>query len=527
VRLGRKKRLRYQWVAPYYTVGDQIKEFKSLLCERWYGIIQRHLSREQVAIMWAQLSEDIPFLRSTPEATLEASPYDFYSQLLGFIESTSGSMKIVKLLARGSTDLNLQSMDVLFRFNISPYHHFSSKYDESKLSLGEKDMLPIMTDVPAPVMSPRLLDQASRLEDRVKGWNEILYQAAEGQRKPLYDLFLMDIKTLVRDLPKPDVEQSSTGSSRLDSFLLRARLMCGEIDLIDFTKRAESFTIWEVPDVFIRGQGYDESGVVIRKRHGTIARMVSTETGGVITTTGEEFHAREMFRNRAITNIKYGVVPIYKLKCIGLVYVKGSRMMHLYSKEMKVNWYMSPPDARASSYHMKKSPTVSDEADLLECWVSRSAPTETAYYELIMRHDDQTAKGEVARSVAKYCKRISKMSPTYRVAERIELAESRVTEDDDPNELIRSLGVNLMELGLDESPEYLDMGDYFHSTDVHDMLAGVQGLEAFAAEFQYTSWELNPCLRDLTSWLANIKKTPKSLQTEPVKKFVVWFDSLR
>jgi hypothetical protein len=516
VPLKRKKRLRYQWVSPYYSVGDHIREMKSVLLEVWFARPQRHLSRNQVRFLWNQLCKDIPFFRENIMDTLEASPYEDLAQLYGYIESASGSMRSVKLLARGVVNQYGQSLDVLMRHNISPYAHYTTR--ESLLTDSDHLLREALTVEYAPVISPRLMDQVSRLEDRMKGWYEILHHTDQVNKESIYDLFLTDLRTSYAMLSSPDKSSSSTGSQRLDSLLLKVRLMIGEMPLVDFMKKIDSATIWVRPDDYSHGQ-YDNSGTLIRKRFGSLAKMTP---GGVITVEGEEYHAKEMFKTRQINQINHGHVEVLNLRSVGLTDHMGNRVIKLSNQDRSVFWYMSPPDVKSNQYHSSRG---FDDPDLMECWLSRTRPTERALKELFTKYSENSVQGSQVRSIAKACKKVSRMVPMYRIAERMGLNEDVQQTEADYDKMIIEYGDDFAEGSDDDTFE--DFLDYFKETQAEDILEGAMGLEAFSVEHQLTAWDLNPCLQHITKLVNSLRDLPSVvLIGSTAGQFLSWFDGL-
>jgi len=508
--LEKRRRLKYQWIDPSFATGEHMQLLKSLLLEIWWGRVQRKLSRAQVRSLWGQVKRDIPFMMENPEQTLSESPFDTYSQLLGYIESVSGANKPIKLLARGYTNQSGMGMEVLFRTNMSPKSLF---YFVDKSFVVDPTMFDLYKDGAAPIISPILSLQVSKLEDYCKGWYEILSNTPVESQVYMYGLFLKKCKERYSDLVSPDVTQSKTKSESLDNFLLRFKLMIGEIDLLEFSNKSPNFTIWINPDDYGQGR-YNTAGTFIRKRFGTIILSKPTKGGAEIMCQGEEFHARQMVKDRKIIRLSIGKVIIPKLVVSHIIDYKNQRLMALKSKESKSLWYMTLPDVRPGFEHVEK-----DDDSLLEHWLSRSATTESVDYEFMT---GVINKEPIANAIAEVCKKTLRSRTTLRISERLGVNRS-IKKEFSETDFLDILGEfeeteepNLEDWKDNVFDSYLDVG-------YDDLYGSLAGLESFSIEANLTSIELNPCLRSLLGLISAMQVTPVRARSEIVTNFLNFF----
>lgn len=502
VKLQRRRRLKYQWIDSSYTVGEHIQELKTVLNEIWWQQVSKTLSREQIKSFWTLIKRDIPFMMDTPEQTLDCSPFDTYSQLLGFIESTSGSVKPVKLLARGYTNKSGMGMEVLFRTNLSPYSIFHIK-DEAALSSQSEQLR--SESMIAPLISPILSYQVTKLEDFCKAWYEILYNVPDP--KKYYDLFINSMRDRFSELVKPDVRSSKTRSETLDSFLLRVKLMIGDIDLSVFAREVRQFTVWVVPDNF-RNQRYDINGEFIRKRNGIFVHAKPWNSGAKVICDGDEFQARNMIKDRVIKLFSRGPVLIPRLKASHIEDFKGQRLLALKSDERKGFWYMSLPDARPGFEHWDRL-----DGSLLSGWLSRSKMTMADKSSLIKGVSENDP---IALSVASICKRILKAKTTLRISERLG-TRPQVKDETTEEDYLKI---------LDELPEATEedwegqIFDSFMNQEEDSLYGNLMGLESFSIESSLTAIELNPFLRDCLALIAATQMLPEEFHTSDVTRFI-------
>jgi hypothetical protein len=287
--------------------------------------------------------------------------------------------------------------------------------------------------------------------------------------------------------------------------------------LKEFVSKIDSCTIWENPDNYEHGT-YDQSGVVIRKRYGSLARM---DQNGAVTVVGEEYHAKEMFKGRLISEVHHGEVLISDLKAVGITEKNGTRLLELGSRQSGVSWYMSMPEVKANQYHLSRD---YEDPGIVECWLSRRKPGDHAMNELFSSYSENSIHGAQVRSVAKTCRRVTKMIPMYRIAERLgQSNEPTLVLEDYDDLVLRVAGdYNVTELEPEDG-----FSDFFKDTEVDDIIEGMFGLEAFSVEHQLTAWELNPCLQHITRILGSLRELPKGVLTgSRASEFLSWFDSM-
>jgi hypothetical protein len=472
--------------------------------------------------LWELLLKDIPFLSPTAQETLEKSPFSTFSQLAGYIESTTASNKVVKLLARGVVNQLGQSMEVLMRHNMSPFAHFTSTMSAAGFTEAELIMARSMNLREEPIVSSLLANKIMKLENRMKGWYEVMQEAPPPQRKPIYDLFLDDLRASYMELKLNVVKGTNTGSERLDEILLRVKLMLGEILLQEYSMLAKQYTIWEEPDAFVGGS-YDESGVLIRKRFGSIARLESRQRGAKVTVEGEMHHAVEMFKDRSVSEYHNGEVRILNMRCLGIIDYKGSRLLFLHSKSDRTSWYMSLPSVKASQESLHVPNSI--ESPLLEAWLSREKPNQVAKSEFLACYKMDGTRGEIARSIARNCKKVTRMAPMARIAER--LGTEQITEPTEDSLILEILNTADLLPELSDNPVPEDWGDFYHEADIRELGERFQSLEAFSLEVQYTTWELNACLRALSLIIAELRDLPREdLQGSTIGNFLNWYERL-
>jgi len=511
VPLTKKRRLKYQWIDPSFTIGEHTQQLKEVLLEVWWGRAQRHLSRNQVISFWRLIKKDIPFMMETPEQTLSESPFDTYSQLLGYIESVAGSVRPIKLLARGYTNKSGLGMEVLFKTNMSPYSLFYFKDEDYIL---KQEALHYYQSGMAPIVSPILSVQVSKLEDYCKGWYEILSNCPEQSQSEMYDLFLRKCKERYNDLHFPDVLESKTRSESLDQFLLRFKLMVGQIDLNEYSRKSQNFTIWMQPDDYSHGR-YSQSGSFIRKRYGSLTRVKPVKGGVEVICEGEEFHARQMIRDRKIVRLSIGKVIIPKLYASHLVYYKNQRLIALMSKESKELWYMSLPDARPNFDHVQR-----DDESLLEAWLSRENPEAADRGRFVA---ELNARTPVAVAIAEICKKTLRSKTTLRISERLGVNKSRQKNVSD-FELLDIFDTFDTSLEVETEDWEGNVFDSFVNMGLDDLYESLQGLESFSIESNLTSIELNPCLRGFLGFISAMQLQPVEFRSTEIARFSEYFE---
>jgi hypothetical protein len=465
-----------------------------------------------VKSFWTLIKKDIPFMMENPTQTLSESPFDTFSQLLGYIESVAGSVRPIKLLARGYTNKAGLGMEVLFKTNMSPYSLFHFKNESM---IVDKQMALQYQSGIAPIVSPILSLQVSKLEDYCKGWYEIFSNCPESSSRYLFDLFLKKCKERYGHLISPDVLDSKTKSESLDQFLLRFKLMIGEIDLLEFSQRSQNFTIWMEPDDFLHGK-YNQSGSFIRKRFGTIVSVLPRKSGAEVLYQGQEFHARQMTKDRKVLRMSNRDVIVPKLIASHITNYKNQRLLALKSREVKGFWYMSLPDARPNFEHVDR-----DDESLLEAWVSREAPSSDDNALFIA---GVNSRDPVALSIAEICKKTLRSKTTLRISERLGTRREKVKETSD-SDVLDILSSFDLDMPLDVEDWRGSIFDSFVSSGLDDLYESLQGLESFSIEANLTSIELNPCLRGFLGLISAVQVTPKMYRTPEIETFIEFFSS--
>lgn len=325
-----------------------------------------------------------------------------------------------------------------------------------------------------------------------------------------------DFKQMMTEIPPNLVKNSKTGSSRLDRFILNFRLMVGNIGMREFSERSESFRIWIMPDNYIDGD-YDQTGSYIQKKNGTILRANYHPSGYRVIYDGEDYHAREMMKNRRVSSIKKSDVEIVDVRGERIQNLKGTKMVKLFSLEGPTTWFMSPPDVTSQTYHYKRSES---KGDMIETWLSRSEPDDDAIEDMTKNIKDRNPRGELLRAISKYSRRIARQGGQLRIAERLDHQPEIQIEED----YMAAIDGALDDMYVEEVDD-ADFNDFYIEGDMQDAIAGFYGIEAFASEQHIVAMELNPCLREITVLISHLSKYPKSA-SKSMREYLEWYSNL-
>jgi len=534
--LNVKRRLRYQWVSPFYLFGDHQAHTKEVLREIWFKVRSKKFGVSKIQTMWEDIVTDLPFLRSTgPKDSLERSPFKTYDQLLGYLESYTNSNKSVRLLARGTTDNLGQSVDRMMRFNICPYLHFRSKTDAASILMIDqmKELINIRS---VPVIDPRVTKIITRMEDRLQAWYGMLANIeSQYESETLYELY-KDTQESLRSLliqyhvSLDGIKGSSTGTQRLDNLRNNLLLMCGVITADELFQKNKNVTLWLMPEQ-LRGSKWVGDYIKIQKREDILVRIEKAEGETIFYSNRPEYAIREVYPKSQIDRVFPEHIKIPRYKAESIVLFKGSRLILLRSLDDPGNIaYMTMPDAKITMDHLKL-PGDRPWPGALSKWLSRQSLSEDDIDGIIDGYNQNDWIGSCIRSL---CIKIGKMSfggDLIQIQERVgKSAERNISS------LPINIEANLMEWAdsfLPQTAEDLiaDQRDAFADAYV-DMAAGLVyedlGLEAFSLESSFTNIELNRTLKDLTQMINGISRLPRrKLEGSAIGEFMKWYDQMR
>jgi len=513
--LSRKRRLHYQWVAPFFLAGDHQSSIKAVLLEKWYGRRATDMTVGRVEMHWQNIKTDLPFLSEDgPDLSLEQSPFSALDQLLSFIEGYSQINRPVKLLARGSLDAAGNSLEKLIRFNLSATRHYRFM-TEVELTPAEALLFETLDVSRAPVIDPRLTTVFSSLEDRLKAWYELLRRPDAGSdESPLLREMVKDIhdqlidSLRVRGISLESAKISSTGSKRLDEMRWQILLMTGHAEMTEAWAKLESATIWMEPEELVSGV-YKGDYSLIRKRGDLTIRMVKEgrHLSGFANRT--EKIVSQTLKRVAFDTLSYENVGIPHGICVDVTVVKGSRMMVFQGADSE--FYMSLPNAQMRINEKTRQTLSNNQPSFVERWLRRENLDKDEMGQMVNAASGQGLWAEVARSMIRAARDLS----VGRVSIQIQERTARMPEVLPVEALMTEMEIlafaeairPLNDWADDEVPaeEIDDPEDIFnvYSRVVGEQVVGVQslGIEAFAVEEGYSALEINRTIRSVLTAL--------------------------
>jgi hypothetical protein len=496
VPLSSRRRLRYQFVAPYYSVGDHRSHLKDALREHWYSKRSRHLSPSAMDAVWVEIKSDIPFLSDDgPMQTLASSPFDTLDQLLGYFESYVAPNKLVKLLARGSVDRAGLSVDRLLRYNISPFYHFTTMAEVSAPGNDLESLMMTQVDVrPGIAISASCSAIMMRVEDRLKAWVEILHRCEEGREEDLHDMLILDLRSMIDPDKVTLLKTMSTGSERLDKVRDKVLFMLGELLLTQVVRRSDRITVWLETQQRVGTRFFGPERAYIKRKNVTMKYDYDGQFA-VVTSSNPAYEVRDSLRRRQIDRIHFGQVIIPEASFSGIRMIKGTRV--IVARRPDGNYCMiNFPDVKPHSLHSRR---VGLLPLFIEKWLCREELTaedlRSAARILVAGGPNST----FVKACISYAKRVTSSKVMIRVQERMGTQQQAdITED-------------LIDMHMDEFyAEFAD--DFGEGADLIDLrsfymegnaefAAEAQGLMAFRLEDTFTTLDINPSLRKLTGKL--------------------------
>lgn len=497
--LSRKRRLRYQWITPFYLFGDHQAEVKDVLIETWYGLRSKNHTVGRIKKLWTEIKVDLPFLREEgPNESLVDSPFESLDQLLSYIESYAKVNRNMKILARGVMDSGGSSHDKLIRYNVSP-HHFFARADSDEPTEGEATMMPVIATDSAPVLDPRLSSVMSLVEDRLKAWYELLFRLSDQYEEEALREMHRDIKEYTNDLFRArglraeHAVISSTGSKRLDSLKSRIMLMSGMIDLESCWDHSDQISVWNQVEVLENGR-YSGDFDVFRKKGDVVVRL--TKLGSVVLAKSRrsEKLVKETLRNYIIDQLEFSDIKIPTGTVSDIRNVGGTRMLCVRCED-GVERFVSLPNAHMRivyPHENRNRPWPSH----IESWLCRKPIDDDAFEDLLSTLRETTIWGALTRSMVVSAGALRKQKVFMKLQERVAAAVPRVevTQAD-----IDELLAFAEDLAPTEELKPSDLAEGWLSEMGIELDLERMGLEAFSLESSFAAYEINKSISSLVN----------------------------
>jgi hypothetical protein len=518
--LGRKKRLRYQWIAPFHRLAETQEEFKAVVREIWFSRISPRHSREYILGLWDRIKKEVPFMRDSIEATLEASPFDCYAQVIGFVESLSGRNRVAKVLARGSLSKHGLSVDQMIRYNISSVTHYQRRGQQTSGLDTLFQELSLAGNLSAGY-SAVLRDQMDSLGDRMKAWYELLSRLEDGgDADGCLALMESDILACCMQVPEREWKEGLTGSDRLDKQANLLRLMKGDLTLDEAFKKS-GFSIWINPESLDGGR-YDGDYNVIKKRNGVVFQLVKDESGRMIISPHTYHAVAEAAKARDSDKFVFEEVVIPQLKFTRIVEHKGSWLMKFDGQEITA--YVSLPNVQHSINH---STRIFPQSVAISHWLTRRKVRKNFLELCLADWKKQTPVGALVRSMMEYVSDTLGVSkPLIQMSERVARAERRIHRSSKPEDaaLLAAQVMAITDIFEDVTFEekYANLDLDFEALAEGNLMDEGLGLASFAVESSIATWEMNPALQGAARALNALTMMPRQYLNGPLLELLLW-----
>jgi hypothetical protein len=440
VEVKRFKRLTYSYISPMFSHKEHREQIKSILLARWY---HRDLDQILLEQWWPALQRDVPFLMDTPLETLDASPFDTYSELLGFIESFGKTYGSMKVLARGRPHRDGDPLILMLKDNLATGYEAYTEYESDRLARDE-----IIGSI-----DHRRAESARILSDRMHKWEELLRRPSPELMDEHLHRVRMDMTACVDELQLDGSGGRTIGVPHLEDNFLLILLMTGKIDLQAYCARAKDYVIYREIQTHDGTGGYSGNLQAYVKRGPVSALLLKKEGKGIAAYSTASLPELRHRMPRWITPssvIRQAALPPAG-RCVALRMIRGNRCLVIDDSQTPL--YIQMPWSRP--YPISRQ-LQGDCSQWARSWILEKDLTRADIVAVEDAIKLDIIEADLVQSSLSYVNTINNRKMGIRFAERMQGEQlAHQTEDEELAETMALLGA--IEQDEEYTPDFIDL----------------------------------------------------------------------